>query len=165
MIHTRDKGTILFYFKIGLLLFWFAWFGIASLSNLMDLLSAHYGVLLAWKFHSGNYLALGKVLSIYSTPTYILSILFYMDIIIQAVSAILFFIAAFCTFRAKAFCWKYINLAFAVSISLWAVFLIMEEIFLAYPYESTHMTLCIFELLSLLALHLLSHKDKTLNGS
>lgn len=155
MIHTNDKNYSLFYLKIGLLLFWFAWFGTAALSNLTDLLSSHYGLLLNWKFHSGNYVALSKVVAIYNTSSYILNILFYVDILVQAISAVLFFMAMFYSLRSKLLCWKYINLAFTMSILLWCVFLVMEEVFLAYSYESTHIGLCIFEILSLLALQLL----------
>lgn len=149
------KGHFLFHLKIGLLLFWAVWFLTAFSSNLMDLLTWDYGILSQLKFHSGNYMALEKVLSIYGTPTYVLKILFHMDIIAQASATILFFIATFCSIHSQQFCWKYINLAFVVSIFIWLIFLVMEEIFLAYSFEKSHILLGLFELVSLLVIQLL----------
>lgn len=82
--------------------------------------------------------------------------LFSLDIFAQGLSAILFFIAAFCLWK-RVYVWQTINIAFSLSMSLWAVFLIMEELFIAYPYEATHIRLFMFEMISLLALHLLPH--------
>ena len=155
LFHNQKQDYDLFYFKLGILAFWGIWFAIAFLTNVTDFLIAtnlHAPSL----FRSGNYSALEKVISIYNTPHYFLNILFSLNIFVQGLSAIMFFIATFC-FWKRVYIWQTINIAFSLSISLWAVFLIMEEIFIAYSYEATHIRLFMFEMISLLALHLLPH--------
>ncbi|MBV9576541.1 MAG: hypothetical protein JO149_07945 [Gammaproteobacteria bacterium] len=151
MKSTKNWG--LTYLKQGILLFWGMWFLIAFFTNVTDfLISTHIVTPIA--FRSGNYHALEKVLSIYHTPTYFLNLLFSMDILVQGSSAILFLIAGF-SFVNKEIPWKIINTAFFISMALWAAFLVMEEIFIAYSFEGTHIGLFEFELISLLTLHLL----------
>lgn len=149
----QDYG--LFNFKLGILLFWGIWFSIAFLTNMTDFLMT-INIMSVSSVRSGNYNALEKVISIYNTPHDFLNILFSLDIFAQGLSAILFFIATFC-FWKRIYIWQTINTAFSISIFLWAIFLIMEEIFIAYSYETTHITLFMFELISLIALHLLPH--------
>lgn len=83
---------------------------------------------------------------------------FYCDIFIQAISALLFFLA-FWAFFKKRNAWPLINIAFGISMALWAIFLIMEEFFIAYSYEGTHIRLLSLELISLCLFHLL-HDQK-----
>ena len=153
---NQDYG--LFYLKQIILLFWCAWFFIAFLTNFTDLLTTTH-TMTASSFRSGNYSALEKVIAIHHTPHYLLNMLFILDIFIQGISAILFFTAAICFWR-RIYTWQAINIAFGISMSLWAIFLIMEEIFIAYSYEATHIRLFVFEMVSLLVLHLLPHQYK-----
>lgn len=152
----QNKSYGLFYFKRGILLFWGIWFAIAFLSNLTDFFIAT-NIVQPLSFHSGNYSALEKVIRIYNMPFYFLNILFFLDILIQGISAILFLISALYFWYNKYF-WQAINIAFIFSMSLWAVFLLMEEILIAYSFEAVHIRLFIFELISLLAIHLLPHQ-------
>lgn len=157
-IKNQDSTYDLFLIKQGLLIFWACWFSLAFLSNFVDLLTATH-VINGWRFHSGNYEALAQVLSIYHTPHLILLLLFSMNTGVQSISASLFIIAAICFWRGN-YMWPAIYLAFAISMGLWAIFLIMEEVFIAYKYEPTHMNLLLFELISLLALRLLPHQKR-----
>jgi len=140
------------FLKQIILLFWGIWFSIAFITNFTDLLHYQYNTTLP--FRSGNYIALEKVIAIYNAPYYFLNMLFLMDIFVQGISATLFLIAAFCWWK-RIYTWQTVNCAFIISLSLWAVFLIMEEIFIAYSYEAVHIRLFIFELISLIAIHLL----------
>lgn len=144
--------------KQGILLFWSCWFAIAFLTNVMDFLIVKQ-IIAASNFHSGNYNALKVVISIYSTPRYILDLLFSLDILAQGISSTLFFIAAFCFWQRTNY-WPWVNVAFGISMFLWATFLILEEVFIAYSYEGTHIRLFMFEMVSLLTLHLLPHQKK-----
>jgi hypothetical protein len=151
---SMNKSFGLFYFKLGLLLFWGVWFALAFLSNVFDLCHAN-GLLIHIPFHSGNYTALKNVLSIYHTPILFLNILFYLDIIIEFMISFLFLQASYSFFTNKFNYWKFVNLAFIISIALWGVFVIMEEIFLAYSFESTHIRLGMLEMISLFIFHLM----------
>lgn len=154
---NQDYG--MFYIKLGLLLFFCFWFLIAFLTNCIDFYIAS-GLMKTLHFHSGNYSALKSVVSIYNTPNYILNLLFLADILMQGASAMLFLVATFCFWR-DIYLWQSINMAFGFSMALWVIFIIMEEIFIAYSYEATHIRLLILEMTSLLALHLLPHKSRS----
>lgn len=148
---NQDYG--LFYLKQIILLFWFTWFSVAFLTNITDFLIAT-DTISELNFRSGNYHALEKVINIYNVPKYFLNILFSLDVFVQGVSAVFFLVAAFCWWN-RIYVWQSINFAFFISISLWAIFLIMEEFFIAYSYEATHIRLFVFEMVSLLTIHLL----------
>lgn len=149
----KQKSFCLSYLKSGILLFFAVWFMLAFLTNLVDLFN-NLHLTNQWKFNSGNYLALKSVLHIYNTPDFIFNFLFYCDISIEGLSAILFLIAGFHSLK-KQNAWPYINIAFCLSMALWAVFLVMEEAFIAYGFEAVQIRLLSLELISLLAMHLL----------
>ncbi len=153
LFENNNQGYGLFYLKQIILLFWCIWFSIAFLSNLTDFLIST-NTITSSLFRSNNYSALEKIIHIYNVPHYFLNVLFILDIFVQGLSAILFLIAAFCCW-IRIYIWQTINMAFIISISLWAIFLIMEESFIAYSYEATHIRLFVFEMVSLLTLHLL----------
>lgn len=139
--------------KSGILLFFGTWFFIAFLTNFFDgLHSLDY--LNLWKFRSGNFNQLLQVFSFYQVSPKLTGILFTCDIIVQGISSILFYIA-FSQFYWNKKPWPWINCAFGISIALWGVFLIMEEVFIAYGYEGTHIQLAIFELISFAIIHLI----------
>ncbi len=52
-----------------------------------------------------------------------------------------------------------VTLAFAVSLALWAAFILADEALIAYATEAVHMRLFVAELVSLLALVLLPEGD------
>ena len=156
IVDTIEKKYYgLFYLKQGILLFWGIWFALAFLTNLTDFLVVT-NIITSLPFHSGNYKALEKVVNVYNISHHFLNGLFYLDILAQGTCSILFLISAICFFNKK-YTWRLINIAFIISISLWAIFVIMEEIFIAYSFEATHIRLIIFEILSLFSLHLLPH--------
>ncbi|MGB6976147.1 MAG: hypothetical protein WBE18_01625 [Gammaproteobacteria bacterium] len=154
---VTNKGCGLFYIKLGCLLFWTVWFSVAFTTNFFDFLSVVGWLSKGWHFLSGNYHALVNVLHVYNTPPSLLNILFALDISTQGISAILFFTAFICFWR-NVYVWQIISLAFGVSMALWAAFLVMEEVFIAYPFEATHIRLLIFEMICLLMFYLLPHQ-------
>lgn len=149
----------IFYIKSGCLLFFSCWFSLACLTNTFDFIHALY-TLPNWHFRSGNYDALAKVLQTYHTPIWFLNILFTLDILAQGISAILFFISFLSFIKYKKIT-SVINIAFGISMALWATFIIMEEIFIAYSFEGKHIRLLGFELLILLFIYLLPNGTET----
>lgn len=151
LIGKLNKNS-LFYLKLGLVFFWGLWFLLAFSTNVFDYLY-HFNLLpTAWRFRSGNYQLLAGTISIYKTPIFILNTLYLLDMIIQGACALLFFKATY-HFGRKKSRFRTTNLAFLVSIALWATFIIMEEFFIAYAFESVHIRLLIFELFTLIAIH------------
>jgi hypothetical protein len=154
--HPINKTGGIFYIKLGCLLFWSCWFTLICLTNIFDFIHAYHGLPDDWLFRSGNYMLLAKVLQIYHTHSAILFTLFSLDIFVQGASAVLFIISSV-TFLIKRQITLIVNIAFGISMALWAVFILLEEAFIAYNYESVHIRLFAFEMLTLLALHLLPH--------
>ncbi|ARG97214.1 hypothetical protein [Legionella micdadei] len=155
----KDKKTFgLYYIKLGILLFYALWFLIACVTNVINLLNA-LDIINAWKFNSGNLLALKNLIFKFDASYLLLGLLFISGVFVQAFSSMLFFLASFAFWRERNK-WKLINLAFAISMMLWAAFVIIEEIFIDYSYEPTHLRLLALELVSLLAFHLLADETK-----
>lgn len=149
----------IFYIKLGCLLFLSCWFTLVCLTNILDFMYAYHGLSDDWLFRSGNYFLLAKVLQIYHTNPVILFTLFSLDILVQGTSAVLFIISTI-LFLTRRQISSIMNIAFGVSMGLWAIFILMEEIFIAYNYESVHIRLFAFEMLTLLMLHLLPHESR-----
>ena len=99
------------------------------------------------------------VLNIYSNSGFILNTLFSLDILTQLSSAMLFFCAAW-IFISKQKVSCYVNYAFGVSLGLWAAFILVDEILIAYGYEHNHQILLTFELVTFLSFYLLPDRIK-----
>jgi hypothetical protein len=150
----RNRSNGLFYLKTGCLLFWASWFSLACLTNVFDFMNMLALISPEWRFRSGNLILLSQSLSIYQISPLFINLLFICDVLIQALAGALFFIAAYQFWQRKN-PWVYINYAFGISIALWAAFIVMEEIFIAYVFEGGHRELFAFELITLMAIHLL----------
>ena len=150
----RHKTYGLHPIKFGLLLFWGLWFLIAFLTNTFDFLGVYNYLPTVWRFRSNNLALITSVIHIYNFPGTWANLLFTIDIIIQGSASILFLIAAMKWWSHRQ-AWKWINGAFGLSIALWAAFILMDEFFIAYNFEGTHMLLIVAELLTFTALHLL----------
>lgn len=155
----NNKSAVLFYFKLGCLLFWACWFTTAFLTNTADAMFAAGWLPSEWAFKSGNYGLLERTISIYHPPHWFMNLLFTGNIAIQAICAILFF-CAFIRFWQTGNAWRIINIAFTLSISLWGIYIVMDEIFIAYIFETGHSGLFVFEMLTLMMMHLLPHKAR-----
>ena len=158
MSKQENKEYSLFYLKLSILLFWGSWFSIAFLTNTTDFLIAA-DIMSPLPFRSGNFNLIKNIMSIYNIPSDISVLLFSINLFVQGAIAILFLTAAFSFWQQKSF-WLFSNIAFGLSIALWAVFLILEEVFIAYAFEATHIRLFEFELVSLLFLYLLPQQIK-----
>lgn len=138
--------------KRAILLFWALYFTLILASNLTDGLKA-MGMLPEWfRFVSGNYRLIAKVTSIYNTPPEIVAVLFVGVLLWEALAALLFW-RAFVRFEPQD-----ALSAFVVGLALWATFIIMDELFIAFEVanlEGSHLNLLSAQFITLLALHLL----------
>ncbi len=135
--------------KRGLLVFWAAWLSLVLVTNLLDAAKATGLLRKTWRFASGNYAFLCQTTDRYHTPSWVNGVLFAGVICWEGLAAVLFWLA----------CWNYqgrsLYPAFAVGLSLWAAFLLADEIFIAYAVAGTHWMLFIAQLATLLAVELL----------
>lgn len=141
--------------KRGLLFFWAAWLTIVFLTNLFDLMK-QLGILdEGWLFASGNYGFMVATTAPAGTPEAIVTLLFVGVIVWEGVAAGLFW-RAFAGFRGeRSQALPRINTAFAVSLALWAAFMLADELLMAYEVEAVHMRILTSQIVTLLAIHLL----------
>ena len=145
--------------KRGLLFFWAAWLTIVLLTNVFDLLK-QVGVLgQSWTFASGNYGFMAATTAVHALPDALVMLLFVGVVLWEALAAGLLW-QAFAAFRAgRATTLARVDTAFAVSLALWAAFMLADEIFLAFDVEATHMRIFAAQIVTLLAIHLLPNGD------
>jgi hypothetical protein len=154
---SSDSVTPDIYFKRAVLLVWAAWLGVVFLSNLAD---AAKGLGLlddSWAFASGNWRTIKETTARYGTAEFVNAVLFAGVILWEGVAACLFWLA-FWKFRGGGTGRKVLYWAFTSTSLLWGAFLVADEIFIAYPLESTHLRLIIGQLVTLLAVELLPEK-------
>lgn len=154
VMKSHHKSVWIHTIKLGCLLFWSMWFALACMTNLFDFMNIFTLIPPDWRFRSNNYMLLSQVLSVYDTQNWLLNFLFFCNTVVQGAVAIIFFGAVF-LYAFKREPWFYINLAFGLSMALWATYLVLEEVFIAYAFEATHMRLFMFEIIMLLMIHLL----------
>lgn len=140
--------------KRGVLLFWALWFSIAVITNVTDGLKALAVLPEQWRFASGNYFLMAKVTALYHTPEWVVAVLFIGVMVWETVAAALFW-RSFMNFAGiERQGQAELHTAFAVSLSLWGAFLIIDEIFIVYTIEQAHRELFGLELITLLFLKL-----------
>jgi hypothetical protein len=105
-------------------------------------------------FASGNWKLIQETTARYRTPAAMNVVLFAGVILWEAVAAVLLWRAGW-RFRGRSSARKAVYLAFTTSLLLWGAFLVADEVFVAYPLESTHLRLLVAHLVALLAVELL----------
>lgn len=147
----RLDGTAL---KRGLLAFWAIWLSVVFAANVFDALKALGMVPAGWSFASGNWGFLVQTTAIHSTPGWLNAILYFGVIVWEGIGAALFWRAFGSAARGVAVDPRAAHPAFTVSLALWAAFMVVDELFIAYVVEAAHMRIFIAQLASLLVLHL-----------
>lgn len=140
--------------KRVVLLFWAIWLSVVFFSNLADAGKALGLLGESWPFASGNWKLLQETTARYRTPAFLNAILFAGVILWEGVAAMLFWWAGW-SFRGRRSARKTVYMAFTTSVLLWGSFLVADEIFIAFPLESTHLRLFVAHLVTLLAVDLL----------
>ncbi len=137
-----------------LLLFWAAWISVVFLTNLADAGKASGLLGQSWTFASGNWRFIQETTARYGTPAALNAILFAGVILWEGIAAVLLWMAAW-SYRGRSSARRAAYLAFMTSLLWWGAFLVADEVFIAYPLESTHLRLFVAHLVTLLAIELL----------
>ena len=145
--------------KRGLLLFWAAWLSIVVATNFFDALRALDVAGDGWRFASGNWTFLVETTRVYDTPRWAQAILFAGVIAWEGIGAMLLWRAFAVGLGPGPLDRRPIDAAFVVTLALWAAFALVDEVFLAYDVEATHLRLLIAQLVTLLAIHLLPDRS------
>ena len=137
-----------------LLLFWAIWLSVVFLSNLADAAKGLGWLAESWAFASGNFKFIRETTARYGIPDFVNAVLLAGVIVWEGLAALLFWWAGW-SFRGRSSARKGVYLAFTTSLLLWGAFLVVDEVFIAYPLESTHLRLFVAHLVTLLAVDLL----------
>jgi hypothetical protein len=141
--------------KQGIILFWALWLSVVWLSNICDGLKVCHILKDNWWFASGNYAMMAKTTKKCRMPAWMIAILF-LGILIWQGGAVALLWATVIKFQGV-----YqpgvtvLYLAFLVNLSLWAAFILADELFLSYETESIHFQVFLAQLASLIVLVLL----------
>jgi hypothetical protein len=133
----------------GLLGFWALYFTVVALSNLADLLRAVSILPPGWPWVSGNLAFIVSSTARLGGPTWMGPGLLAGVVAWQALAAVLFWRATRRNADDEA-----LGPPFAVSLALWAVFILLDELLLIFEtgVEATHLRLLIAELATLLVI-------------
>ena len=132
--------------KQGIVLFWAVWLSVTFFANTFDGLKALKVMGEGWRFVSGNYASMVETTRKYPLPAWFTGLLFLGVMLWQGLSALLFWYA-FSAFHGMHFPGlRALDMAFLVSLALWAAFMIADEIFTVYEAEATHMRIFIAQL-------------------
>ncbi|WP_128545976.1 hypothetical protein [Larkinella soli] len=151
--------------RAGLLLFWSLYFTSVFLSNSGDALKAAGLLPDDWLFVSGNYELVRKVVGIYRPPGWLAGLMFAGVIGWQAAGLALFWQAFLLTLRRATEYRVAIHRAFALTIGLWAAFILADEFFLAYEMgglSATHYNLLIAEVVMFILIRRINHEERKL---
>lgn len=141
--------------RLGILCFWASYFTVVFASNAGDALK-ELGILgESFAFASGNYALVYRVTRIYGVPGAGVAALFGGVLAWQIATAVSFWrVFSSCVRDNRQAAGA--NTAFALGLGLWAVFILLDEVLIAYEIpglETTHLALLSAQLLSLLVFH------------
>jgi hypothetical protein len=145
--------SILFSFKLGLLVFWGTWYLIAFSTNLCDIFQAMRVLPQTWRFASGNLQSVIKATSTYPVPRWLPRLLFFGVLGWQCLAWFLFGWAVISSVSRGSIDAEAMNAAFVAGVSLWAAFMIADELFKQYETEHVHVLFLIAQVLSFAVLH------------
>ena len=136
----------------GLLLFWSIWLTLVAATNIFDALK-QLGVLPAgWTLASYNYDLVVETVGAHGIPPVIAALLFAGVIMWEVLAAGLFWRAYVGMRHGRAGTADEVSQAFAVSLALWAAFLIATEATVNYATAPTHKSTLIAQLVSVLVI-------------
>ena len=122
---TLDLLTL----KQGIILLWAVWMTLVVILNVFDALKTAGWLSGTWKFASGNHWYIAEVTKIYGTPAWANTVLLWCAIIWEALCATLLWVALV-SFTGSSY--ALVNAAFVVGLALWGMFILLDEIFLAW---------------------------------
>jgi hypothetical protein len=143
------------FLKRCLLAFWAAWLSVVFATNAADAAKAFGWLGPEWAFASGNFGFLSETTARYDPPTWLNDLLFVGVISWEGLAAVLFWRAWWRSRGPREAGRRSVYAAFTASLSLWAAFLLADEVLIAYPVEATHLRLFTAQLATLLAIELL----------
>src|SRR5687767_18842 len=149
----------------GILLFWALWLSVVSASNVVDALQATGALAPGWSFASGNLSLVAESLSIYAMAPAAAGVLFALVLLLELAASALFWRAALDPDPLGAASQDKILAPFWLSIGLFCVFLVFDELLLVYrrfpSLAPTHFAILSALLLSVILIRMLDAGRRT----
>ena len=142
-------------FKLGLLTFWSLWHGIVLLTNLLEGLKVLRVLPAQWTFASKNYDAIVQATKKYHPAPWIPGLLFSGVLMWQLLILVAFGWAMVASVLARSMDLDLVSIAFGLSLSLLAAFIIADELCTEYDTEHGHILFFIAQLVTVIALTVL----------
>ncbi len=141
--------------KLGLLSFWTLWHSIVLLTNLFDGLKQLRVLPGGWTFASKNYDAIVQATQKYQPAPWIPRLLFSGVLIWQLLIFVGFGWALVASVRSGWMDPNHVSIAFGLSLSLLAAFIVADEVCTEYDTEHGHILFFIAQLITVIALAVL----------
>jgi hypothetical protein len=148
----------------GLLVFWALWLSVVVTTNVLNGLQLFSVLPESFRFVSGNWSWINQSMDPLAVPRPLQALLFTGAIAWEGLAAVLFWRASV-AYRGRSL-WQEpaVTAACAVNLALWAAFQVLDEIFMAYQPEGVHRAIFANQVLTLLALMLLSNEPGSPQG-
>jgi hypothetical protein len=154
-IRIREAKSLTF--KLGLLSFWSLWHAIVLLTNLFEGLKVLHVLPARWTFASKNYDAIVRATAKYRPAPWIPRLLFSGVVLWQLLILVAFGWAMVASFGSGPMDLDLANMAFGLSLSLLAAFIIADELCTEYDTEHGHILFFIAQLVTVIALAVLPY--------
>jgi hypothetical protein len=138
-------------FKLGILTFWSLWHGIVLLTNLFEGLKVVRVLPARWAFASKNYDAIVRATAKYHPAPWIPRLLFSGVLLWQLLILVGFGWAMIAFVGSGSMDLDAANIAFGLSLSLLAAFIIADELCTEYDTEHGHILFFIAQLVTVIA--------------
>jgi hypothetical protein len=145
-----------------LLMWWAVWLTVVFVTNLADAGKALCLLPQTWTFASANYQFLAETTARYGTPAWLNGLLFVGVIAWEGAAALLFWLPCVRFHSKGRKGGRAVHAAFMTSLSLWAAFMVADEVFIAYAVEATHLRLFTGQLATLLVIELVPEETAEL---
>jgi hypothetical protein len=144
-MNRSDGSSLLSKCVIG---FWALYFSLVVATNTVDLLKAIGAAPSDWTFASGDYQSIVDVTSRYGVPRTVTLFMFVGVILWEGIAAAMFWERLI----VESNRWSP-SIPFVVSVALWFAFVLADEFFIEYKFESAHRQLAILTLVSWMVVH------------
>jgi hypothetical protein len=145
--------------KRTLLAFWALWFTMVFATNLFDAAKTLGLLAESWPLASGNYRAIVEATARYEPPAWLNGLLFLAVLCWEAVVTALFWLAGW-RYRSNGIGRQTLYTAFTCGLTLWAAFLIADEVCIAYAVTGAHLRLFVAQLVTLVAIEVLPEEEQ-----
>ena len=144
----------------GLVLFWAIWLTLVAVTNAFDTMKRLGALPADFTLASYNFDLVQKAVGVHGVPTIVAALLFAGVIGWELLASGLFWRAWLAMQRGKPGTADEVTQAFAVSLALWAAFLIATEATVSYATAGTHKSTLIAQLASLLVIRATNSGDE-----